>query len=77
MTISKGKKRLVITMEKERAAEIEQAAREANRTISNYLETVILKHKEIYERGMELKFNYGQETDEILDALKIQKEKEE
>ena len=49
-------------MEKERAAEIEQAAREANRSISNYLETVILKHKEIYERGMELKFNYGQEN---------------
>ena len=42
--IGKDKKRLVITLDKKRAAEIERAAMEANRSVSNYLETIILKH---------------------------------
>ena len=50
--IGKDKKRVVVTVSKETAADIERAAMEENRSVSNYLETLIKRHKFLYESGM-------------------------
>ena len=50
--IGPDKKRVVVTVSKETAADIEKTAMEQNRSVSNYLETILKRHKFLYENGM-------------------------
>ena len=50
--IGPDKKRVVVTVSKETAADIERAAIAQNRSVSNYLETILKRHKFLYENGM-------------------------
>ena len=45
MAVSKDKKRLVVTLEASFAAALEAAAKRENRSISNYLETILRKYQ--------------------------------
>lgn len=55
MAVSKEKRRLVVTVDAAFAGQLEEAAKKENRSISNFLETILRKHQAEIMPGKEKK----------------------